>query len=673
MTAVHLKGNALDCDTNVDFDNDLLTFSIGLTIATPAIQFVSLEGIKLTVGCRNLVKYTLSFSSQSISKEYFSSLKRSSQELAAYNDIALSIYDLPAFKSYKGRSSGWSIYNPTDEFRRQGVLDNPAWRTTSINKSYTLCPTYPSLLVVPTKISDNVLNYAARYRSRQRLPVLTYHHWNNRATITRCAQPLVGLTNNRSIQDEKLVEALFTSHLGDTKAHGATATNIIVDARPTTNAMAQRAQGAGTENMDNYPGCQKVYLGIENIHVVRDAYTRVVDAVGFGNTPGGQVDRVAVGRSGYLKHIAVILSGTLLTVRNIHVHSSHVLVHCSDGWDRTSQVAALAQICLDPYFRTLRGLIVLIEKDFLAFGHKFNERCGHTVVERPFYVDGVKEPPPERTFGSRLKEVSPVFLQFLDCLWQLIRQNPGRFEYNEDLLRVLLEKVYSCDIGSFLVDSERERMMVDPLDGQHRVPVVEATESVWDEILTNMSKYTYEDYSEDDKVEDMGVLYPRVDDILWWNAVFGQGTDLNSEIEPETPPQIIDNAKGKGKPYFDTLDSFFGKKESVLGRWGGMAGVARGIGTQVQNFGQGLVHEYNNFETRFGGLRIDDQKDLPPRLRSDYDSSTLFDEGEDTRDIQQNRHEIAQESVQNKESTKETNKTIKETNKEKDPLGVAFM
>ena len=144
---------------------------------------------------------------------------------------------------------------------------------------------------------------------------------------------MVGLTNNRSIQDEKLVEALFTSHLGDTKAHGATATNIIVDARPTTNAMAQRAQGAGTENMDNYPGCQKVYLGIENIHVVRDAYTRVVDAVGFGNTPGSQVDRVAVGRSGYLKHIAVILSGTLLTVRNIHVHSSHVLVHCSDvGW-----------------------------------------------------------------------------------------------------------------------------------------------------------------------------------------------------------------------------------------------------------------------------------------------------------------------------------------------------
>ena len=30
-----------------------------------------------------------------------------------------------------------------------------------------------------------------------------------------------------------------------------------------------------------------------------------------------------------------------------------VLVHCTDGWDRTTQVVALAQIMLDPYYRTV--------------------------------------------------------------------------------------------------------------------------------------------------------------------------------------------------------------------------------------------------------------------------------------------------------------------------------
>ena len=30
-----------------------------------------------------------------------------------------------------------------------------------------------------------------------------------------------------------------------------------------------------------------------------------------------------------------------------------MLVHCSDGWDRTPQIVALAKILLDPYYRTL--------------------------------------------------------------------------------------------------------------------------------------------------------------------------------------------------------------------------------------------------------------------------------------------------------------------------------
>ena len=32
-----------------------------------------------------------------------------------------------------------------------------------------------------------------------------------------------------------------------------------------------------------------------------------------------------------------------------------VLVHCSDGWDRTAQLAALAQVLVDPHCRTFDG------------------------------------------------------------------------------------------------------------------------------------------------------------------------------------------------------------------------------------------------------------------------------------------------------------------------------
>lgn len=35
-----------------------------------------------------------------------------------------------------------------------------------------------------------------------------------------------------------------------------------------------------------------------------------------------------------------------------------VLVHCSDGWDRTAQVCSVAAVLLDPYYRTLKGFMV---------------------------------------------------------------------------------------------------------------------------------------------------------------------------------------------------------------------------------------------------------------------------------------------------------------------------
>ena len=35
-----------------------------------------------------------------------------------------------------------------------------------------------------------------------------------------------------------------------------------------------------------------------------------------------------------------------------------VLVHCSDGWDRTAQTCATASLLMDPYYRTIHGFMV---------------------------------------------------------------------------------------------------------------------------------------------------------------------------------------------------------------------------------------------------------------------------------------------------------------------------
>jgi len=63
--------------------------------------------------------------------------------------------------------------------------------------------------------------------------------------------------------------------------------------------------------------------------------------------------------SGWLRHIKTILDTSAFICQAVNSGKS-VVVHCSDGWDRTAQVCSLASLMLDPYYRTLQGFQVKI-------------------------------------------------------------------------------------------------------------------------------------------------------------------------------------------------------------------------------------------------------------------------------------------------------------------------
>lgn len=48
-----------------------------------------------------------------------------------------------------------------------------------------------------------------------------------------------------------------------------------------------------------------------------------------------------------------LLRAAVTVVSAIEHEERPVLVHCSDGWDRTPQIVALAELLLDPYYRTI--------------------------------------------------------------------------------------------------------------------------------------------------------------------------------------------------------------------------------------------------------------------------------------------------------------------------------
>ena len=98
----------------------------------------------------------------------------------------------------------------------------------------------------------------------------------------------------------------------------------------------------------------------------------------FANASGWLASESSLAHvSEWLDTVASVLVGSQ-RVADALTKGRPCLVHCSDGWDRTSQISALSALLLDPFYRTRRGFSVLIEKEWLRFGHKFKTRSGAT-------------------------------------------------------------------------------------------------------------------------------------------------------------------------------------------------------------------------------------------------------------------------------------------------------
>ncbi|KAK2720356.1 myotubularin-related protein 2-like [Artemia franciscana] len=330
--------------------------------------------------------------------------------------------------------NGWSVYEPVAELKRMGLPTESWIINTRINDNYDICDTYPAVWGVPAMATEDDLRNVAGFRSRGRLPVLSWINPETQASITRCAQPMIGVSGRRCREDERYVQMILDANA---QAHKL----FILDARPSVNAVANKARGGGYETDDCYPNAELVFLDIHNIHVMRESLRKlkeicfplIDDARWLSNLESTH----------WLEHIKCVLAGAVRVVDKVENNRTSVMIHCSDGWDRTAQLTSLSMLMLDSYYRTLKGFEVLIEKEWLSFGHKFAQRIGHGDDR---YQDADR---------------SPVFVQFIDCVWQVMNQFPHAFEFNEHLLITILDHLYSNLFGTFFCNSELQRVKED--------------------------------------------------------------------------------------------------------------------------------------------------------------------------------------------------------------------
>lgn len=533
-----------------------------VSIPIRLIETVQIKDMfQLIISCKDSVTYSCTFTTAESCSEWLN-------RISAVTGVPEQIEQLFAFPfhAWVSESAGaldqeWHnrLQHSTDyeddfkkEVDRLQFDMKGAWRVSTANADFKLCQSYPKMIIVPACIPDETLQNVASFRSSRRIPSVVWRH-SSGAVIARSSQPEVGWLGWRNSKDEQLLKALAdacsfdngkerqpseseydTSSLDTSETENVSMDKpkkiLIVDARSYASAVTNRARGGGVECPEYYTSAEIQFMNLGNIHAIRKSFhsLRFLCA----SPPDIPNWYSLLERTMWLQHMSGLLAATVIVCHAIERNNRPVLVHCSDGWDRTPQLTATAQLCLDPYYRTIEGFRILVEKEWLSFGHKFGDRCGHGVG------------------SEETNERCPVFIQWIDCVHQIHRQFPCSFEFSMSYLIKLAQHVHSCLFGTFLCNTMKERL-------ENTIP--DRTFSVWPFLSTSIYKNPlYQPNREK-------VLWPayNVRDLSFWGGIYlGSFNNYQTREETSNIEAPTDKSMTKTRSFDDLVKEMKSRESS---------------------------------------------------------------------------------------------------------------
>uniref|UniRef100_A0A8C7I6U2 Myotubularin related protein 11 n=1 Tax=Oncorhynchus kisutch TaxID=8019 RepID=A0A8C7I6U2_ONCKI len=320
----------------------------------------------------------------------------------SFQNAALGSVEMKQFLSNRRRDAqmNWfdSLSDWEQELERTGAC---GWRVSSVNDRFEMSTSLPKFNVVPQKVLDTELKKTFAHFNEGRIPRWCWRHPRG-SDLLRMASFQNNIYHEKDdIRNLELI--LF----------GGQSLCVVVELgdempSPTDIQLAHtrlRALCLGDISTSVSVPDDKWLSTLESTHWLD--YTRCC------------LRKAA--------EVACLLRGGHLTV---------VLQEAEDR-DMTCVVSSLVQVMCDPHCRTRVGFQGLVQKEWVMAGHRFLSRINY--------------------HRDSDKEEAPVFLLFLDCVWQLWVQYPSHFQLTGDFLLALHDSFHLPLFSSFLANCHRER------------------------------------------------------------------------------------------------------------------------------------------------------------------------------------------------------------------------
>ncbi|XP_065585217.1 myotubularin-related protein 11 isoform X3 [Cyrtonyx montezumae] len=285
--------------------------------------------------------------------------------------------------------------SPQDWERELQRLGAVGWRVSAVNERFDMAPSLPRYLWVPSALLDHDLKQTFAHFQERRVARLCWHHPNG-SDLLRAAG--FHAASEPGSEDIRCLEVLL----------GAGCRPCVL---------------ADTAELPTPPDIQLAHLRLRALCL-----------------PGAAADEKwlsALEGTRWLEHVRACLRKAVEVASLLAGRQCSVVLQEPSDSDLSCLLASLVQLLADPHARTVRGFQSLIQREWVAAGHPFPQRLGLR--------------------GDSPREESPVFLLFLDCAWQLLRQFPAAFGFTEAYLLALHDSAFLPYCSTFLFSCQRQR------------------------------------------------------------------------------------------------------------------------------------------------------------------------------------------------------------------------